>query len=104
MMLKVHVSKNKTFKVVINVLEQKFCSAEVERIMWKWHKSFGHLNFKSLNQLQKNEMVKGFPSILFPSQVSGGYCEAKQLRKSYKSIILTRDCMKLHIIHMKLKT
>ena len=29
-----------------------------------WHKRFGHYNFGSLSQLQKNEMVYGLPEII----------------------------------------
>ena len=33
---------------------------EVSRM---WHESFGHINFKYLQQFQKNSMVEGLPDI-----------------------------------------
>ncbi|KAH9291033.1 hypothetical protein KI387_044162 [Taxus chinensis] len=42
-----------------------------------WHERFGHLNFRYMQQLSKQEMVKGFPTIEF----SDGVCEGCALGK-----------------------
>lgn len=34
-----------------------------------WHERFGHLNYRYMQQLSKNEMVEGFPNISFSKGV-----------------------------------
>ena len=42
---------------------------EVSRL---WHEIFGHLNFKYLQQLQKNSMVEGPPTIISTKGICKG--------------------------------
>ena len=49
---------------------------EVSRM---WHERFGHLNFKYLQQLQKNSMVEGLPVI----KATMGVCKGCVIRKQY---------------------
>ncbi|KAL2342497.1 hypothetical protein Fmac_003782 [Flemingia macrophylla] len=97
--LKVLVSKNRTFKVGVSALENKCLTAQVDDEVWKWHKRFGHMNFASLNLLQRKNMVLGLPPISEPKKVCGRCCEGKQPRKSYKSSIPTRASLNLEVIH-----
>ncbi|XP_014623180.1 uncharacterized protein [Glycine max] len=75
--LKVVVSKNRTFKVGVSTIEQKCLTAQSNDSVWKWHRRLGHLNFNSLNKLQKKNMVVGLPLIKVPRQVCGRCCEGK---------------------------
>ena len=97
--LKVVVSKNRTFKVGVSTIEQKCLTAQSNDSMWKLHRRLGHLNFNSLNKLQKKNMVVGLPSIEVPRQVCGRCCEGKQPRKAYNAAIPTRAKEKLAVIH-----
>ncbi|KAL8114183.1 hypothetical protein AgCh_021150 [Apium graveolens] len=53
---------------------------------WNWHKKLSHLNFNSINELAKKELVRGLPNMLYSSD---GLCDAfqksKQRRVSFKS-------------------
>eukprot|EP00256_Glycine_max_P063245 XP_014633004.1 uncharacterized protein LOC106799314 [Glycine max] len=69
--LKVVVSKNRTFKVGVSTIKQKCLTAQSNDSVWKWHRRLGHLNFNNLNKLQKKNMVVGLPSIEVPRQVCG---------------------------------
>ena len=97
--LKVVVSKNRTFKVGVSTIEQKCLTAQSNDSVWKWHRRLGHLNFNSLNKLQKKNMVVGLPSIEVPRQVCGRCCEGKQPRKAYNAAVPTRAKEKLAVIH-----
>lgn len=97
--LKVSMSRNRTFKVGVNSIDKKCLIAQVDDIVWKWHKRMGHLNFNSLKMLQKKNMVVGLPQIEEPKEMYGKCCEGKQPRKSYKSAIPTRGTKKFAIIH-----
>ena len=50
--LKIDVSKNRTFKVGVSTIKQKCLTAQSNDSVWKWHRRLGHLNFNSLNKLQ----------------------------------------------------
>ncbi|XP_022891884.1 uncharacterized protein LOC111406737 [Olea europaea var. sylvestris] len=68
-----------------------------------WHKRLGHLNYKSLVQLAKKELVDGLPKISPSENVVCGPCQlGKQFKGSHKktSKILIKRPMEL--IHMDL--
>ncbi|XP_022877011.1 uncharacterized protein LOC111395259 [Olea europaea var. sylvestris] len=68
-----------------------------------WNKRLGHLNYKSLVQLAKKELVDGLPKIGPSENVVSGPCQlGKQLKGSHKktSKILTKR--PLELIHMDL--
>ncbi|XP_045828918.1 uncharacterized protein LOC123920669 [Trifolium pratense] len=53
LMLKTEMSKNRTFKIGLNVLNHKCLMTASSREEWRWHYRMGHLNFKDLSLLQK---------------------------------------------------
>lgn len=66
LILKLPLSKNKTFKIGIQVLEKEHFDATLKAVHWLWHYMFGHLNFISSNRLQSKKMVQGLPQIMEP--------------------------------------
>ena len=53
---------------------------------WNWHKKLSHLNFNSINELAKKELVRGFPNMLYSSDGLYDACQkSKQRRVSFKS-------------------
>ncbi|XP_022870995.1 uncharacterized protein LOC111390222 [Olea europaea var. sylvestris] len=58
-----------------------------------WHKRLGHLNYKSLEQLAKKELIDGLPKIVPSENVVCGPCQlGKQFKGSHKKTtkILTK--------------
>ena len=53
---------------------------EVSRL---WHDSFGHLNFKYLQQLQNNSMVEGLPAIKSSTRICKGCVVGKHLEHKF---------------------
>ena len=45
---------------------------------WLWHKKLSHLNFKSLNELAKKDLVRGLRKMEFSKD---GLCDACQIGK-----------------------
>ena len=45
---------------------------------WLWHKKLSHLNFKTMNELVKKELVRGIPLVEFTKD---GLCDACQKGK-----------------------
>ena len=58
------------------------CLIANENDPWLWHKRFCHINFKTINKLSKNDLVRGLPKIKFKIN---HICDACQLGKLTKS-------------------
>ncbi|GJU76897.1 retrovirus-related pol polyprotein from transposon TNT 1-94 [Tanacetum coccineum] len=68
-----------------------------------WHRRLGHLNFKTVNKLVKENLVRGLPSKLFKNdQTCVAYQKEKQLRASFKSKTKNSISLPLHLLHMDL--
>jgi hypothetical protein len=53
----------------------------------KWHRRMAHVNFKTINKLAKNGLVKGLPPKLFTNEHNCVACnKGKQHKASYKAI------------------
>ncbi|GJR67686.1 ribonuclease H-like domain-containing protein [Tanacetum coccineum] len=53
-----------------------------------WHRRLGHLNFKTMNNLVKENLVRGLPSKLFENDQTCVACQkGKQHRASYNLIV-----------------
>ena len=97
--LKVQMSRQRTFKIGINIVENQCLLTKAGNENWLWHQRFGHLNFGDLNKLQKKKMVIGLPQITEPDKVCDKCCISKQSRSSYNTEIPTRATRKLETIH-----
>ncbi|KAL8092818.1 hypothetical protein AgCh_034895 [Apium graveolens] len=49
---------------------------------WPWHKKMSHLNFKTLNELVRKDLVRGIPQVEFSKD---GLCDACQKGKQVKA-------------------
>ncbi|GJR87129.1 putative ribonuclease H-like domain-containing protein [Tanacetum coccineum] len=66
-----------------------------------WHRRLGHINFKNINKLVKENLVRGLPSKRFENDQTCVAClKGKQHRASYKSKVqnfITKPLFMLHI-------
>jgi hypothetical protein len=69
---------------------------------WIWHLRYGHLNFKALCLLQRNEMVKGLPPIQAPISSCESCILGKQHRLSFPKEKSYRAWAPLEIVHTDL--
>ncbi|XP_022891620.1 uncharacterized protein LOC111406424 [Olea europaea var. sylvestris] len=68
-----------------------------------WHKRLGHLNYKSLEQLAKKELIDGLPKIVPSENVVCGPCQlGKQLKGSHKKTTKILTKRPLELVHMDL--
>lgn len=57
-----------------------------ETINWLWHRRLSHLNFKSINNLAKQNKVLGLPSLVYTKDKPCSACEkGKHHRVSFKT-------------------
>ncbi|GJW11250.1 hypothetical protein Tco_1577077 [Tanacetum coccineum] len=68
-----------------------------------WHRRLGHLNFKTMNKLVRNNLVIGLPSKIFENDHSCVDClKGKQHKASCKSKLANSTSKPLHTLHMDL--
>ncbi|GJR81898.1 putative ribonuclease H-like domain-containing protein [Tanacetum coccineum] len=68
-----------------------------------WHRRLGHINFKNINKLVKDNLVRGLPIKHFENDQTYVDClKGKQHRASYKSKVLNPTTKPLFMLHMDL--
>nr|GEW50533.1 hypothetical protein [Tanacetum cinerariifolium] len=68
-----------------------------------WHRRLGHLNFKTMNKLVRNNLVKGLPSKCFKNDHTCVAClNEKQHKASCKTKLVNSVSKPLHTLHMDL--
>ncbi|GKD87138.1 retrovirus-related pol polyprotein from transposon TNT 1-94, partial [Tanacetum coccineum] len=70
---------------------------------WLWYKRLAHLNFKTINQLAKQNLVIGLPSLVYSKDKPCSSCEkVKHHRANFKTkqTFSIKNC--LHLIYMDL--
>lgn len=72
MVFKELLSKNRTFKIEGDALGYQCLKSSTDEISWMWHRRYAHLNFRSLNQNEKQNIVKGLSLV----SETKGVCDA----------------------------
>ncbi|GKE96731.1 putative ribonuclease H-like domain-containing protein, partial [Tanacetum coccineum] len=68
-----------------------------------WHRRLGHINFKNLNKLVKDNLVRGLPTKRFENDQTCVAClKGKQHRASCKSKVLNSITKPLFMLHVDL--
>ncbi|GJZ66203.1 putative ribonuclease H-like domain-containing protein [Tanacetum coccineum] len=68
-----------------------------------WHRRLGHINFKNINKLVKDNLVRGLPTKHFENDQTCIAClKGKQHRASCKSKVLNPITKPLFMLHMNL--
>nr|GEZ47600.1 integrase, catalytic region, zinc finger, CCHC-type, peptidase aspartic, catalytic [Tanacetum cinerariifolium] len=70
---------------------------------WLWHQRLSHLNFDTINDLAKNDLVSGLPKFKYAKEHLGPSCEqGKSKRASHPPKSLPNSKQRLHLLHMDL--
>ncbi|GJZ37619.1 putative ribonuclease H-like domain-containing protein [Tanacetum coccineum] len=68
-----------------------------------WHRRLGHINFKTINQLVRGNLVRGLPSNLFENDHTCVACQkGKRHKASCKTKLVSSICQPLQLLHMDL--
>nr|GFB76078.1 putative ribonuclease H-like domain-containing protein [Tanacetum cinerariifolium] len=68
-----------------------------------WHRRLGHKNFKTMNKLVKENLVRGLPSKTFKNDHTCVACQkGKQHKASYKAKLVSSIIQPLQLLHMDL--
>nr|GEY61627.1 hypothetical protein [Tanacetum cinerariifolium] len=70
---------------------------------WLWHQRLSHLNFATINNLVKNNLVQGLPKMKFEKDHFCSACEQEKIhRKQHKSKTAFASNKPLYLLHMDL--
>nr|GFA14016.1 Gag-Pol polyprotein [Tanacetum cinerariifolium] len=70
---------------------------------WLWHQRLSHLNFATINNLVKNNLVQGFPKMKFEKDHLCSTCEQGKIhQKHHKSKTTFASNKPLYLLHMDL--
>nr|GFB58064.1 integrase, catalytic region, zinc finger, CCHC-type, peptidase aspartic, catalytic [Tanacetum cinerariifolium] len=70
---------------------------------WLWHQRLSHLNFDTINDLARNDLVSGFPKFKYHKEHLCPSCEqGKSKRASHPPKPVPNSRQRLHLLHMDL--
>ncbi|GJV64073.1 retrovirus-related pol polyprotein from transposon TNT 1-94 [Tanacetum coccineum] len=70
---------------------------------WLWHQRLSHLNFATINNLVKNNLVRGLPKMKFEKDHLCSACEQGKIHQKYhKSKTAFASNKPLYLLHMDL--
>nr|GEZ85018.1 retrovirus-related Pol polyprotein from transposon TNT 1-94 [Tanacetum cinerariifolium] len=70
---------------------------------WLWHQRLSHLNFATINNLVKNNLVQGLPKMKFKKDHLCSACEQGKIhRKHHQSKMAFASNKPLYLLHMDL--
>nr|GEX87977.1 retrovirus-related Pol polyprotein from transposon TNT 1-94 [Tanacetum cinerariifolium] len=79
----------------------QFCDSDLES--WLWHQHLSHLNFDTINDLAKNNLVSGLPKFKYRKEHLYASCEqGKSKRASHPPKPVPNSRQRLHLLHMDL--
>ncbi|GJU40196.1 retrovirus-related pol polyprotein from transposon TNT 1-94 [Tanacetum coccineum] len=83
--------------------ESCFFAKVSECLNWLWHKRLSYLNFKTINQLSKHNLVIGLPSFIYSKDKPCSSCEKGKHHRANLKTKQTSSIKKfLHLLHMDL--
>nr|GEV28726.1 putative reverse transcriptase domain-containing protein [Tanacetum cinerariifolium] len=89
-------------KVTLNSLACLLAKASSSQ-SWLWHQHLSHLNFATINNLAKNNLVQGLPKMKFEKDHLCSACEQRKIhRKHHKSKTDFASNKPLYLLHMDL--
>jgi hypothetical protein len=99
LLAKVYRSLSRLYLLDMNIAAPVCLTARVGDVAWRWHERYGHLNFQALRKLEREEMVRGLPSIDRVDQVCEDCILAKQKRAPFPQAAKYRAQEELELVH-----
>ena len=93
---------NRLYTVKFNSVSPICLLTKLDDEAWKWHARFGHLNFRSLRDLGRKEMVSGMPVVERVEQVCDGCALGKQHKAPFPAASSYRAEKGLELVHADL--
>ena len=92
-------SKNRLYKVIIEVKITKCLQLESTKEMTVWHAWLGHVNYETMKTMANKELVAGIPKILGSKETCASCLRGKQTRRAFPQATGYRATKALELIH-----
>jgi len=100
LVLKSALSKNRTYRCNISSDKMMCMSATIsEDVEAIWHLRYGHLNFRSLSELNSKDLVHGLPKLNVRKSICEISVKSKQSRLPFVSKAPKRASEALRVVH-----
>ncbi|CAJ2645977.1 unnamed protein product [Trifolium pratense] len=94
------LSNNRTYRCKISSVDMMCMSTTViDEVEALWHKRYGHLNYRSLNDLNSKELVYGLPKFKTKKSICEICVKSKHSRKPFVAEMPKRASGVLQVIH-----
>ncbi|GJX99888.1 retrovirus-related pol polyprotein from transposon TNT 1-94 [Tanacetum coccineum] len=102
-MISLRVSDVYVLDMTSSAQESYFFAKATKNHNWIWHKRLAHLNFKTINQLAKQNHAIGLPSLVYSKDKPCSSCEnGKHHKASFKTKHTSSIKKCLHLFHIDL--
>ncbi|CAH9146107.1 unnamed protein product [Cuscuta epithymum] len=95
-------TQNRLYMLHLNLATPVSLLIKKDDEAWLWHARFGHLHFRALQTLSKNQMVTGIPVIEHVEELCDGCCIGKQHRNPFPRVSNYRAREPLELVHCDL--
>ena len=102
LLVKVLRSPNRLYKISLKVGKPSCLLTKINEEPWRWHARLGHINFKTIRNMAKLEMVRGLPEINEEKKLCESCLVGKQTRNSFPSATPHRSSQVLELLHADL--
>ena len=99
---RVHRRPNRLYVAELTLASPVSLLLKKEDEAWRWHDRFGHLHFRALERLSKNQMVRGLPKIAHVEEICDGCMVGKQHRLPFPTTSTFRASKPLELVHCDL--
>jgi hypothetical protein len=99
LMAKVQRSSNRLYVLSMQVSQPISLMAKGADSAWLWHARFGHLNFRALRRLAREELVRGLPEVDQVEQLCSGCLMGKKRRAPFPQQSEYRADNVLELVH-----
>lgn len=92
-------SPNRLYVLNLNLSQPMCLLAKVNEAAWLWHARYGHLNFRALRSMSRQELVERVPNIEHVDQLCKDCMVGKQHRVSLPRNSAYRAEKPLELLH-----
>ncbi|KAL8101414.1 hypothetical protein AgCh_033340 [Apium graveolens] len=97
--MKVKKTENRLYKISLEESKLSCLLTKLEENTWLWHARLGHVNFRALELISKEEMALGIPEMIQPLKKCEGCLMSKQSRRPFPSQAIFNSRKTLEIVH-----
>ncbi|XP_076904948.1 uncharacterized protein LOC143560552 [Bidens hawaiensis] len=99
LLMRVSRSKNRLYTIKLKRGKPVCLQAQIDKENWLWHVRLGHLNFESMKQMVKNNMIVEMPKVDQKNQICDSCLVGMQTRKPFPKSATFRATQALELIH-----